>query len=222
MRNRLKLLVGAAVAIGAAAGGFVLATTQPADAADHNDPPGAAAGGATEQPAADIDDVYAWHDGPNTNVIVTYSGPTAPSATAGTEGVYSRDTQFLIHISNDAELDDEHTIQVRFGTAGAGRWGFQASGIPSRTTPLTGPVESMITEGMVKAYVGLRDDPFFFDLEGFQATLSSTPPTLAFMSTRDFFAGKNTTAIALQFPTASAVGTSGDLRVWVSSGTVTP
>ena len=124
MRNRLKLLVGAAVAIGAAAGGFVLWTTQPADAADHNDPPGAGAGGATDNPAADIDDVYAWHEGANTNIIVTYSGPTAPSATAGTEGVYSRDTQFLIHISNDVDLVDEHIIQVCFGIASAGRWGF--------------------------------------------------------------------------------------------------
>jgi len=219
MRNRLKLLVGAAVAIGAAAGGFVLATTQPADAADHNDPPGIlVAGGATDNPAADIDDVYAWHEGPNTNIIVTYSGPTAPSATAGTEGVYSRDTQFLIHISNDADPADEHTIQVRFGTASAGRWGFQATGIPGRTAPLTGPVESLITDGAVKAYVGLRDDPFFFDLEGFRATLTSS--TLSFMSTRDFFAGKNTTAIALQFPTAAA--TTNTFRVWVSSGTVTP
>jgi hypothetical protein len=43
--------------------------------------------------------------------------------------------------------------------------------------------------------------------------------TLSMMSTRDFFAGKNTTAIALQFPTAAA--TTGNLRVWVSSG-VTP
>jgi len=207
------------VAIGAAAGGFVLATTQPADAADHNDPPGTvAAGGATDNPAADIDDVYAWHDGPNTNIIVTYSGPTAPSATAGTEGVYSRDTQFLIHISNDADLADEHTIQVRFGTASAGRWGFQASGIPGVASPVVGPVESLITQGAVKAYVGLRDDPFFFDLDGFKATTMTG--TLAFMPTRDFFAGKNTTAIALQFPTASA--TTGTLRVWVSSGTVTP
>jgi len=216
MRNRLKLLVGAAVAIGAAAGGFVLWTTQPADAADHNDPPGA--GGVTMQPAADIDDVYVWHEGANTNVIVTYSGPTAPSATAGTVGVYSRDTQFLIHISNDADPDDEHTIQVRFGTAGAGRWGFQATGIPSRASPLTGPVESLITDGAVKAYVGLRDDPFFFDLDGFKATLTSS--TLSFDDTRDFFAGKNTTAIALQFPTAAA--TTNTFRVWVSSGTVTP
>jgi len=209
------------VAIGAAAGGFVLWTTQPADAADHNDPPGIlVAGGATDNPAADIDDVYAWHEGPNTNIIVTYSGPTAPSATAGTEGVYSRDTQFLIHISNDADPADEHTIQVRFGTASAGRWGFQATGIPGRIAPLTGPVESLITDGAVKAYVGLRDDPFFFDLEGFNATLSSTPPTLSFLSTRDFFACMHTTAIALQFPTAAA--TTNTFRVWVSSGTVTP
>lgn len=216
MRNRLRLLLGAAVAIGAVAGGIVLWTSQPADAADHNDPPGAGVGGVSDNLAADIDDVYAWHEGANLNVIVTYSGPTAPTTAAGTEGVYSRDTQFLIHISNDADLDDEHTIQVRFGQSGA-RWGFQASGIPGRTTPLVGPVESLMRDGAVKAYVGLRDDPFFFDLDGFKAT--ATSGTLAFMATRDFFAGKNTTAIALQFPTApAAMGGTGDLRVWVSSG----
>jgi hypothetical protein len=157
MRNRLKLLVGAAVAIGAAAGGFVLWTTQPVDAADHIDPPNAA--GMSDNLAADIDDVYAWHEGANLNMIVTFSGPTAPTATAGIRGVYSRDTQFLIHISNDANAaTDEHTIQVRFGQAGT-RWGFQASGIPGRTTPLVGPVESIVRDGAVSAFVGLRDDP---------------------------------------------------------------
>lgn len=212
MRNRLKLLVGAAVAIGAAAGGFVLWTTQPATAADHNDPPNATGG--TDNPAADIDDVYAWTEGANLNVIVTFSGPTAPTATAGIRGVYSRDTQFLIHISNDADpTDDEHTIQVRFGQAGT-RWGVQASGIPGLATPVVGPVESIIRSGAVTAYVGLRDDPFFFDLAGFKMTAMTG--ALSFMSTRDFFAGKNTTAIALQFPTASA--TAANLRVWASSG----
>lgn len=219
MRNRLKLLLGAAVAIGAAAGSIVLVTTQPADAADHNDPPGAAASGATDQPAADIDDVYAWHEGSNLNIVTTFSGPTAPSATAGTRGIYSRNSQFLIHISENATPTvDTHTIKVRFGQA-TGRWGVQLSGIPGRTEPLVGPVESLLQSRDVKAFVGLRDDPFFFDLEGFRATLSTG--ALAFMTTRDFFAGKNTTAIALQFPTTAAT-TSGNIRVWVSSGTVAP
>ena len=60
-----------------------------------------------------------------------------------------------------------------------------------------------------------RASVYLYNTEGEIDTLVD-----ALVYARDFFAGKNTTVIALQFPTAAA--TTSTFRVWVSSGTVTP
>ena len=65
-------------------------------------------------------------------------------------------------------------------------------------------------EGLVKLYAGLRDDPFFFDLNAFNAGAKFCQGAGGTGS--DFFKGLNASAIVLQIPTAALGG--GNIGVW--------
>ncbi len=191
-------LVAASLAAGVlvTAGGAVLA-------ADHIDSPNAAA-----DSAADISDFYAWADADTTTVIVAFAG----LAEAGSEATYDRGVLYGIHFDQDGDGISDHDIWVRFGQDVDGNWGVQASGLGG--DPLVGPVGEAVAEGSAQVWAGPRDDPFFFDLEGFQGTLESG--TLMFDSTRDFFAGLNVTAIAIEVPT-SVVSGGGAFTTWATT-----
>ena len=59
---------------------------------------------------------------------------------------------------------------------------------------------------------GRFDDPFFFDFQGFQDTLSGTPP--GFTGT-DAFAGADVSAIVLEIDSVDFLGTPGNTNVGV-------
>jgi len=67
-----------------------------------------------------------------------------------------------------------------------------------------------------RVFAGLRDDPFFFDLEGFEQTLQTG--AVSFQDTRDSVAGLNCTAIVLEFDRAAALGGSQTLNLWTTTG----
>ena len=203
------------LAVGAAAAALGVVSFLPGDAArtaDHLDPPGRTSPSVDDTPdrAADIADVFAWAADDNLNIIVTFAGPAAPDQPA----VYDRDVLYKVNISSDGNpLNTENVIRVRFGEGGPNAFGVQASGVPG-TGPLSGPVNTNLTGGGATLRAGLFDDPFFFDLEGFQQTLQSGD--LAFDNTRDFFAGQNDTAFVLQIPLASIAAT-GKITVWAET-----
>jgi hypothetical protein len=120
-------------------------------------------------------------------------------------------------------------IRLKLGQNGLEEWGFQVSGIPGTTAPLVAPLGMVAAEGSVSATVGLFDDPFFFDLVGFNQTIANLDETdndtdLGFMlgMTTDTFAGTNTLALVLEFPSADALAKGKDaenfLQVWATSG----
>lgn len=193
-------------------------------AADHLDPPArtspdiAMGGSATPDRAADIADVYAWHRGTGATAsvvtIMSFSGPNP--AAAGQEMPCDRDVLYTIHISNDADLEPEFNIQTRFAEDDVGNCFMRIEGIPGTTAPMIGRVEHVMQSGSNMAFAGLRDDAFFFDLVGFRETRAMG--TLRFMSTRDFFAGQNTPAIAVEFPLSAVSTAGGDFRVWATTG----
>ena len=66
-------------------------------------------------------------------------------------------------------------------------------------------------DGAVTAYAGLRDDPFFFDLDGFRNILSEDAgkPFLGCKAPRtDFFAERNVSSIVLELPASMLTGRS--------------
>jgi hypothetical protein len=183
-----------------------------ANAADHLDPPERVALG----DSADIGDVYAWASGDTLNIVVTFGGPLAPSADQ--EGAYDADVLYGIHIDNTGNNESNVDIFARFAQNDLGDWGVQVIGLPGTSGTLVGAVEETLSDGPSQIFSGLKDDPFFFDLAGFQETLGSG--TLAFDSTRDFFAGQNITTIVFQMPLEAASGLGSNLSIWAATARI--
>jgi hypothetical protein len=202
--NRLSMGAGSLLATVAL---FVAGATGIAYAADHLDPPARVMLG----DSADIGDLYAWAADGSLNVVVTFGGPLAPAE--GQAGAYDPDVLYGIHIDNDADNTSDIDIFARFAQNDLGNWGVQIVGLPGSTGTIVGAVEENLADGTAQAFTGLRDDPFFFDLAGFNETLMTG--TLAFDPTRDFFAGQNITALVLQMPLDAASGLGGgNLSIW--------
>jgi hypothetical protein len=177
-------------------------------AADHVDAPATKA-----DHAADITDFYAWHkDDGKIVVIVNYAGLLE----VGQPGVYDSSVVYGIHIDNNGDNEADEDVWVRFGQNGMGEWGVQFSGLPGVADPVVGPVNTVIDAGLGnRAWAGLRDDPFFFDLDGFLATLMSG--TLMFDSTNDSFAMTNVNAIIVELSTDASAGGSDNIQLWATT-----
>ena len=77
--------------------------------------------------------------------------------------------------------------------------------------------ESIIpTWGNGSLYVGLRDDPFFFDLVAFQDQVLGAGGSRTFCdgNENDFFAGANATAIVLELPSSYLTADSDIVNIW--------
>ena len=180
-----------------------VALATPALAADHAEAPGAAA-----DRAADIADYITWADSGSFVGIVTFAALTP----AGGDAVYDADVLYTLHFDQDGDNVSDLDVHVRFGQDGAGAWGVQAMGLGAA---VEGPVETLNVEGDVKLWAGLRDDPFFFDLQGYGDTLATA--TVSFDSSRDSLAGTNVTAIVIEAPVATVAGGSAPFTTWVTT-----
>jgi hypothetical protein len=186
-------------------------------AADHLDAPAAVA-----DPAADITDTYGWLDSGKVVLVMN----VAPLAT--TSSKFSDKVQYVFHTESRAgfgmpgtkvdiicTFDAAQKIQCWVGDKG------YVTGDASATAGLAA------ADGSFKVYAGLRDDPFFFNLAGFQdavTTVTGAASSLTFdaagcpavdattsgalvgmlagtaqgtMPAADFFAGKNVLSIVL-------------------------
>ena len=85
----------------------------------------------------------------------------------------------------------------------------------NRSGAIVGPVETILSKDGVRAYAGLRDDPFFFDLQGFRETRSTG--TLRFDKTRNFFAGKNDTIMIIEIPKSRLGGSANTVEASVTT-----
>ncbi len=175
----------------------------PALAADHAEAPGAAA-----DPAADIADFYAWSQSDRFVAIVTF----APLTAAGGDATWDADVLYTVHVDRDADNVPDVSMHFRFGQDGNGNWGVQATDLPGSVATVEGAVETPLEDGGVKLWAGLADDPFFFDIAGFQETLATG--TVSFDSSRDSLAGTNVTAIVIELPVADVLGSGTTLSTW--------
>ena len=180
-------------------------------AADHLDPPARTdpAVDSTPDKAADIADVYAFHDADSLVIALTFAGPQATNIPAS----YDRDILYTINISNaGAATDPEIPIEIRFGFDGSNP-GVLVTGLPGG--PLAGPVETNLVRGPILVRAGMFDDPFFFDLQGFRETRQSG--TLSFNNQRNFFAGQNLTAVVLELPRVIIENGDNPIHIWATT-----
>lgn len=202
-RSRARLVVA-----GLAAAAALPMVSDPVSAADHLDAPKTQA-----NLAADITDLYAWHTDDNKLVaVINFAGFTA----AGGTPVLDSKVLYGLHIDNNADNIVDYDVWFRFGMNADGEWGIQATDIPGGTPVVMGPLDTIIDAGPgAKLWAGLRDDPFFFDLDGFKTTLMTG--TVAFDKDHDTFAGTNVTSIVVEMSTTALVGNGSTFSVWAST-----
>ncbi len=152
-----------------AGGAFaLLATSQSARAADHLDGPAASA-----DPSADVTDLFAWTDADGTHVNLVLN--VFPAAT--TSSKFSNNVQYVIHTQSRAAFaipagTPRSTLDIicTFNAA-------QAISCWAGSEYVTGDASASagITSSSrkLKVFAGLRDDPFFFNLDGFKATAAA-------------------------------------------------
>jgi hypothetical protein len=137
-------------------------TVSPVRAADHRDGPGVKA-----DIAADINDVFAWMSADAARVYLVMT--VFPFATA--EARFSDSAQYVFHTSSAAAFGaagaPEVNVICTFNaaqviTCRAG--GSSVSGDASAEAGLTS------TDGKLRVFAGRRNDPFFFNLNGFSRT----------------------------------------------------
>ena len=133
-------------------------------AADHVDAPAASA-----EPTADIADLYAWMtpDAAKLNLVMTVN----PFATAAS--MWSDAVIYAFHIESSPAYGmpgDSAEVLCRFYDATQIEcWaeGEYVVGDPSN------PAGISSESGALKVYAGLRDDPFFFELTGFNNAIAA-------------------------------------------------
>ena len=213
MKPRLALRVAVPSVLAICALGFV--GHRAIIAADHNEPSARTEVGIDPTPdrAADLADIYAFHDANFLTVMITFGGPAATNLPA----FYDRDVLYRIHISNDGNrATTEIPLDIRFGFDGTNP-GVEVRGLPG-VAAIQGPVETTINQGGYLVRAGLFDDPFFFDLQGLRETRAMG--TLRFRNDRSAFANANITVVAIQIPRSRVENGNNKLDIWSETGRI--
>lgn len=201
-------------------------------AADHVDSPFV-----QDNVATDIADVFVFSEDPGSVVFaMTVSGVLAPDELVG-RSIFDKNTLYQFEIDTDGDATEDRVIQgfvngtpthqlmQIVGPVAPTRVGTEARiverpGRPFRVRVSTGPEAITATrDDGLKAFAGVRDDPFFFDLARFQAILAGEASSFADPGT-DSFAGLNAYAIVVEVPLELLGATSlADLSSWTVWGT---
>jgi Domain of unknown function (DUF4331) len=184
----------------------------PAGAADHLDGPLAASDG-----RLDINDIYVFHPGDagsqdlsKTVFVMTVN----PGAGVISGENFANNATYEFKLDYDGDAVEDARILTRFtGVRKDGSQRYETRFIQNGNIPPRGKIASgstgVVNEGRTgaRAYAGLLDDPFFFDLNGFNAG--------AMFTGDDFFAGLNVSALVIEIPTAWI--TSDNVGVWAET-----
>jgi hypothetical protein len=229
MKRAILAAVAATALAAAALAAAVSGGPGSSAAADHVDAPGLTPPGGNLQ--LDLTDVYAWRArNGNTVLAMNVNGLTAPRkrpvfASGSPAVARTKAVTYWFRIDNNGDAAADVNIGVSFGKAN--RAGVQELTVRRNGTVIvegqTSPGKSITINrsGAIRAYAGLREDPFYFDLDGFINILSKEAGKsfLGCTSPRtDFFAGRNVSAIVLELP-ASQLTRSGSSAIGVWSAT---
>jgi hypothetical protein len=157
-------------------------------------------------------------------VAISANPLIAPSDNAS-RGVFDDDVTFQIHVDVNGDLIDDATVDI---SKDGDNLVFEGLGGPI-AAKITKPGEAPVINqaGPITAFAGLRDDPFFFDLAGFQAFLANPQAPAKGLRPAsggnpvDAFAGTNILAIVVELPVTAVTGgsspNSGTIKTWVST-----
>jgi hypothetical protein len=225
-----KLLMGAVLAPLFLLGGAAIG-------ADHAESPGADA-----DPAGDLADVFLFRSPENPARMVgaiTFGGRPLPRSRIDQQFYCDPRVAYILNIeraSAQGTFTNVPTTRVVArlapSTTTAGRCGVQLEGVPGAGGTFTGVVETTFTSSTgLRAFAGLRNDPFFFDAEGYNGMVASfdgARPAGGYLATafglgtrarRDSFANRNVSAIVFEMDLnalspAGANGARPKIQVW--------
>lgn len=233
-------LVAALLVVASAGTGMLI---RYALASDHQDTPEVEL-----SPRLDINDVYVFPGSSSDRLVlaVTTSSPLTPAASA--DASFDPDVLYQIKVDNTGDAVEDLVIQFTFAGTGRGqRVAMRGPVAPERTgrrttlvdaTPtISGAVNTELGSASgVQLFAGLREDPFFIDLEQFfkiipdrapvQGPLSKIGPKPEASAFRDpgidFLAGINALAIVVELPEAMLLppgggGTDPQIGVWATT-----
>jgi hypothetical protein len=197
-------------------------------ASDHLDSPAAA-----DDHASDLADQYLFLD-PNDNTrviaIMTFAGFIVPGENSNAAVFGQNGTvRFNFDFENTGDAVPDKSVHVTFGPKTSGTTGqtatielwdgstFTAPTTPASNTATTSADPIITTNDVtgIRFFAGLVDDPFFFDIPGFNRFTASvragTPDATVLSRGRDSFAGYNILSIALSIPAGLLKGTNGNV-----------
>ncbi len=165
----------------------------------------------------DITDLYVFDSGDGeTTAIINWAGFNDSRPQPDADGVYNPNALYTLNIDNNEDNIADIKIYWRFGTNADGKIGVQVENLPGGDAVVSGPVEKVFNSGNgTRVWSGHADDPFFFDAQGYLDTLATG--TLMIRNDRDFLAGLNVTAIALEMNTAAMRNGTHPLHFWATS-----
>ena len=200
-----------------------------ATAADHAESPGADA-----DPAADLADVFLFISPENPRRLVasiTFGGRPLPRSRIDTAFYCDPRVIYVLNIDRaNAAGVFANTPAVRvvakFGASvTTGRCGIQLENVPGAGGTFSGPIEAVVNSPSgLRAFAGLRNDPFFFDAEGYNGMVAAfagpAPPGgyvassfgLGSRARRDSFANRNVSVIVFEMDIDALAPASGGSR----------
>jgi hypothetical protein len=204
----------------------------PSRAADHGDGPSA-----SNDPACDIGDVFAFLDpNDNTRVVVamTTRGFLVPSE-ATNMGIFDPAVVYRLYLETNGDPIPDATISVTFsprtstgvaqtatvtmvrGTTTVFSFSAPATN-PSINSAPPSPVVTTDGASGVSFFAGEVDDPFFFDIPGFNrftaSVLAGAPDPTQLNRGRDSFAGYSTMSFSLSIPATLIASTNNSVGVY--------
>jgi hypothetical protein len=202
----------------------------PARTADHRDAPGV-----NEDPRADINDIFAFVNPNDGNVVLAMT--VNPFQIGGLPGLsFGQDVLYEFKIDNDGDNVEDLVVQITFTPVVPGPQRFSvrgpakprlagtASSLPLLDAPaISGTADGAVataTGNVVKGFAGLGDDPFFFDLVfGFRLLGISPGGPLTRAPGIDFFDSINCSIMAVEIPPGALKGRAGNVvRIWGTTG----
>ena len=217
----VALSVGVAVALTAGPSG--------AGAADHLDAPGLTPPGGDVR--LDLTDIYAFRTAAGRTALVlnvngfSKPGEQATFATGVPSVAATRRVSYNLRVDNNGDAREDVVLGVTFGNPN--KQGVQKLQVRRNgKLVLTGKTSAFgrvaVNKGKgIRAFAGMRDDPFFFDLQGFLNILSSEPGK-SFLgctgSRPDAFANSNVSSIVLELaPSMLTRKGSSNIGVWATT-----
>jgi hypothetical protein len=225
MRNLFSRPRALATVAGVAALSATLAIARSSSASDHQDTPEVEL-----SPRMDMNDVYAFPGASADRIVLvmTTSSPITPAQSGSAS--FDPNLLYQFKIDNTGDGVEDKVIQVTFsGTGTSQQMTVRGPVAPAATgtmntlvssgSSLTGGVNTNLgNAASLQAFAGIRDDPFFLDLEQFfrivpdrkpvSGALSQLPDQPTASSFRpagqavDYLRGINALGIVLEMPTA--------------------